>query len=143
MSEKVNKYWFEEQQKLKKEAALQKLAPVRDVFSFNILEVLGTCQYPALDSFLRGEGGGVTKLRFSYFLGTFLLQVPPAPRRYLDGEDISGCPVLQLKVLSAQGAGCQNSANSDTRVISDCHFRKTGTEYDRKPSIKWLSCTEK
>jgi hypothetical protein len=29
------------------------------------------------------------------------------------------------------------------RVISDCHFRKTGTEYDRKPGIKWLSCTEK
>jgi hypothetical protein len=29
------------------------------------------------------------------------------------------------------------------RVISDCHFRKTGTEYDRKPGIKWLRCTEK
>ena len=29
------------------------------------------------------------------------------------------------------------------RVISDCHFRKKGTEYDRKPGIKWLSCTEK
>jgi hypothetical protein len=29
------------------------------------------------------------------------------------------------------------------RVISDCHFRKTATEYDRKPGIKWLSCTEK
>jgi hypothetical protein len=29
------------------------------------------------------------------------------------------------------------------RVISDCHFRKTATEYDRKTVIKWLSCTEK
>ena len=32
------------------------------------------------------------------------------------------------------------------RVISDCHFTKTGkkgAEYDRKPGIKWLSCTEK
>jgi hypothetical protein len=29
------------------------------------------------------------------------------------------------------------------RVISDCHFRKAGTEYDRKPGIKWLSCTAK
>jgi hypothetical protein len=29
------------------------------------------------------------------------------------------------------------------RVISDCHFRKTGTEYDRKPGIKWLGCTGK
>jgi hypothetical protein len=27
------------------------------------------------------------------------------------------------------------------RVISDCHFRKTATKYDRKPGIKWLSCT--
>jgi hypothetical protein len=30
-----------------------------------------------------------------------------------------------------------------TRVISDCHFRKTATEYDRKTGIKWLSFTEK
>ena len=29
------------------------------------------------------------------------------------------------------------------RVISDCHFRKTASEYDRKPGIKWLRCTEK
>jgi beta-glucosidase-like glycosyl hydrolase len=31
----------------------------------------------------------------------------------------------------------------EDRVISDCHFRKTATEYDRKTGIKWLSCTEK
>ena len=30
---------------------------------------------------------------------------------------------------------------SKGRVISDCHFRKTATEYDRKTDIKWLSCT--
>ena len=29
------------------------------------------------------------------------------------------------------------------RVISDCHCRKTATEYDRKTGIKWLGCTEK
>jgi hypothetical protein len=29
------------------------------------------------------------------------------------------------------------------RVISDYHFRKTVTEYDRKPGIKWMSCTAK
>jgi hypothetical protein len=29
------------------------------------------------------------------------------------------------------------------RVISDYHFRKTATEYDRKPGMKWLSCTAK
>jgi hypothetical protein len=28
------------------------------------------------------------------------------------------------------------------RVISDCHFRKTATEYDRKTGIKWSSSTE-
>jgi hypothetical protein len=32
---------------------------------------------------------------------------------------------------------------SHGRVISNCHFRNTGTEYNRKPGIKWLSCTEK
>jgi hypothetical protein len=30
-----------------------------------------------------------------------------------------------------------------SRVTSDCHFRKTATEYDRKPGIKWLRCTAK
>jgi hypothetical protein len=28
-------------------------------------------------------------------------------------------------------------------VISDCHFKETTTEYDRKIGIKWLSCTAK
>jgi hypothetical protein len=37
----------------------------------------------------------------------------------------------------------RRSRSGDARVISDCHFRKTATEYDRKPGIKWLSCTEK
>jgi hypothetical protein len=36
-----------------------------------------------------------------------------------------------------------NSTCGLPRVISDCHFRKTATEYDRKTGIKWLSCTEK
>jgi hypothetical protein len=35
------------------------------------------------------------------------------------------------------------SGGGGLRVISDCHFRKTATEYDSKPGIKWLSCTEK
>jgi hypothetical protein len=30
-----------------------------------------------------------------------------------------------------------------SRVISDCCFRKTTTVYDRKPGIRWLSCTAK
>ena len=29
------------------------------------------------------------------------------------------------------------------RDKSDCHFRKTATEYDRKPGIKRLSCAAK
>jgi hypothetical protein len=29
----------------------------------------------------------------------------------------------------------------DDRDKSDCHFRITATEYDRKPGIQWLSCT--
>jgi hypothetical protein len=35
------------------------------------------------------------------------------------------------------------SAGWSPRVISDCHFRKAATDYDRKPGIKWLSCTRR
>jgi hypothetical protein len=41
------------------------------------------------------------------------------------------------------GTGAVGEGTGADRVISDCHFRKTGTEYDRKSGIKWLSCTEK
>jgi hypothetical protein len=34
-------------------------------------------------------------------------------------------------------------SEADARVISDCHFRKAATEFDRKPGIKWLSGTAK
>jgi hypothetical protein len=30
---------------------------------------------------------------------------------------------------------------AEPRVISDCHFMKTATEYDNKSGIKRLSCT--
>jgi hypothetical protein len=33
--------------------------------------------------------------------------------------------------------------NPIARVISDCHFRKTATVFDRTPGIKWLSGTAK
>ena len=35
------------------------------------------------------------------------------------------------------------AADGAPRAKSDCHFKKTATEYDRKPGIKWLSCTAK
>jgi hypothetical protein len=35
------------------------------------------------------------------------------------------------------------SRYSRSWVISDGHFRKTATEYDRKTGTKWLSCTGK
>jgi hypothetical protein len=47
----------------------------------------------------------------------------------------------QQRVLEAMLE--ERAAGARGRVISDCHFRKTATEYDRKPGIKWLSCTEK
>jgi hypothetical protein len=40
----------------------------------------------------------------------------------------------------ALGGGGDRGA---ARVTSDCHFRKTATEYDRKPGRKRLSCTAK
>jgi hypothetical protein len=43
-----------------------------------------------------------------------------------------------------RGLGCGNTAaRPATRDKSDSHFRETATEYDRKPGIKWLSCTAK
>jgi hypothetical protein len=33
------------------------------------------------------------------------------------------------------------SPSYGARVVSDCQFRKTATEYDWKSGIKWLSCT--
>ena len=44
---------------------------------------------------------------------------------------------------SRAAAPCPAPARTAPRVISNCHFRKTGTEYDGKPGIKWLRCTEK
>ena len=43
----------------------------------------------------------------------------------------------------APGRAVPILGSGDTRVISDCHFTKTSTEYDRKPGIKRLSCTKK
>ena len=57
-------------------------------------------------------------------------------------------PIEEDPCLGAcgQGAGPVSGvgpAQDSPRVISDCHFRKIATEYDRKAGIKWLSCTEK
>jgi hypothetical protein len=41
------------------------------------------------------------------------------------------------------GLAAGGARRGEARVISDCHFRKKATEYDRKTGIKWLSCTEK
>jgi hypothetical protein len=35
------------------------------------------------------------------------------------------------------------SSQGAVRDKSVCHFRKTATEYDRKPGINWLSCAAK
>ena len=58
--------------------------------------------------------------------------------KLLDRDNGRGVPrgVGAAKLASGQLVG-------DHRVISDCHFRKTATEYDRKPGMKWLSCTAK
>jgi hypothetical protein len=48
-------------------------------------------------------------------------------------------PVAAASSARSYGPG----APAAPRVIPDCHFRKTGTEYDRKPGIKWSICTEK
>ena len=51
-------------------------------------------------------------------------------------------PLLLAAPLFDSWALCHYVFGED-RVISDRHFRKTATEYERKPGIKWLSCTAK
>jgi Na+/proline symporter len=54
-----------------------------------------------------------------------------------------GSPATVLGSLWASALAFRRGGGGACRVISDCHFRKTATEYDRKPAIKWLSCTAK
>jgi hypothetical protein len=46
----------------------------------------------------------------------------------------TGCPDFAMEHSNRDGKDRDNS---------DCHFRKTATEYDRKPGMKWLRCTAK
>ena len=46
-------------------------------------------------------------------------------------------------LVAATAARLQEFLVGAPRVILDSHFRKTATEYDRKPGIKRPSCTAK
>jgi hypothetical protein len=53
-----------------------------------------------------------------------------------------------VAALLAEGGGGRHELDAavpdgEGRDKSDCHFRKTVTEYDSKTGIKWLSCTAK
>ena len=55
-------------------------------------------------------------------------------------------PVIGILVPLPRSSAClprTKSKGCAYRVMSDCHFRKTVTEYDRKSGIEWLSCTGK
>ena len=61
------------------------------------------------------------------------------------------CLPTRLNPLAERTRSCvsqalmpqERLARGERRVISDCHFRKTATEDDRKPGMKWSSCTAK
>ena len=75
-----------------------------------------------------------------------------APRPVAPGDILFGCGPIQdvltypgqpkVSIAQDQVDACK-ATGLGARVISDCHFRKTDAEYDRKPGIKWLRCTEK
>jgi hypothetical protein len=60
-----------------------------------------------------------------------------AQKKAATGKEQPGPDDIPLGAFLVDGNG------GEYRVISDCQFRKTATEYDRKTGIKWLSCTEK
>jgi ectoine hydroxylase-related dioxygenase (phytanoyl-CoA dioxygenase family) len=43
----------------------------------------------------------------------------------------------------AHRSGASTASPGAPRVLSDRHFRKTATGYDKKTAIKWSSCPEK
>jgi hypothetical protein len=106
----------------------------------------------ALSGFELARGESVIKCQYSsrraqsqlwsyVYLNTFsgYLYVMPDPPR-------AGF-VVEMTALVCAAAGIDGAttvrACAARRVISDCHFRRTATEFDRKPGIKWLSGTAK
>jgi hypothetical protein len=75
-----------------------------------------------------------------HFIPDFLTySVPPFLKRQCDRSLGAyrlwyGCFTSGTEFDKGQGAA---------RDTSDFHFRKTATEYDRKPGMKWLSFTAK
>jgi hypothetical protein len=58
------------------------------------------------------------------------------------GEDVDGTWAASA-CQEQHAALCEWPDRGAPRDKSDCHFRTTATEYDSKPSIKWLSCSAK
>ena len=51
------------------------------------------------------------------------------------------CQPAGQELPAAQGGSSHRAHGGAGRDKSNCHFRKTATEYDRKPDLKCLSCT--
>ena len=60
--------------------------------------------------------------------------------QHFDGD---GDGRLDLAELRAWAASAFPGRPLPGREKFDCHVRKTATEYNMKPGIKWLSCTAK
>jgi hypothetical protein len=64
----------------------------------------------------------------------------PVAQRWRCELMIGATPIRSLAEIDAIDAANARGADRDK---SDCHFRKTATDYDRKPGTKRLSCTAK
>jgi hypothetical protein len=66
---------------------------------------------------------------------------PALPAAAAGGPEVDGAGCDGRAV--ADGGRRRGDGNGRCRHQSDCHFRNTAREYDRKPGMKWVSCTAK
>ena len=78
------------------------------------------------------------------FLGLALSRPQARSAAWAKGNSKAISATFVYKQSAADNARARaNVHHGMARDKSDCHFRQTATDYDRRPGISWLSCAAK